>query len=91
MPLDLLILCADVVTGHPSSSAGGLVQSCQHVHSRCLARPIGTEKTENLSSLYAERDVINGMEVAKGLDQVLYLDDRFCLFFDLLVEVWLAL
>lgn len=52
--LNLLIFRADVEAYHPTRSAGGLVQACQHVHRRRLAGTVGTQESEDFASLNAE-------------------------------------
>ena len=54
MLLYLLIFRADVKAYHPTRSAGGLVQACQHVHSRRLAGTVGTQESEYLAPLNAK-------------------------------------
>ena len=68
-------------TYHPTRSAGGLVQTCQHVHSRRLACTVGTQESEYLAPLYTERDVVNCMEIAKGFYQMFHLDDVIFFYF----------
>ena len=78
--LDLFILRADVVAYHPTRSTGWLVQACQHVHGRRLASTVGTKESEYLAFLNTERDVVNGMEIAKGFYQMFYFNDILRLF-----------
>ena len=80
MALNLLILRADVKTYHPTRSAGGLIQTCQHVHSCRLAGTVGSQESEYLASLNTERDVVYGMEITKGFHQMLHLNDVVRLF-----------
>ena len=75
VPLDLLVLCADVVTADAPRARRRLVQSRQHVHRRSLARAVGSQKAEYLALLYRKRYVVNSVEVAKGLHQVRDLDN----------------
>ena len=81
MLLNLLVLGTDVVAHNGASAAGRLVQSCQYMHGGGLTRAVGTKEAEYLAPLHAEADVIDGMERAEGLHQVLHLDDvlQFCL------------
>ncbi len=72
MLFDLFMLGTDVVTHYGTRAAGRLVQPRQHVHSGGLAGTIGTQETENLATPDTERNVIYGMERAKGLHQVLH-------------------
>ena len=65
--LDFFVLGADVVASHGARAAGGLVQSCEHVHGGGLTCAVGSEEAENLAPLHAETDVIDGMERAEGL------------------------
>jgi len=51
------------------------------VHSRRLAGTVGTQESEYLAPLYTERDVVNGMEIAKGFYQMFHLDDVIVFYF----------
>ena len=52
-------------------SAGGLQERRQHFDGRGLAGPVRTQKSENLTRMNFEGDVIHSLEVTKRLAKIL--------------------
>ena len=79
VPLDLLVFGANVVAHYPARSARRLVQSREHVHRGGFSGSVSTEETENLAFFHRKTDVIDRVERAESLDEMLHFDDVFFL------------
>ncbi len=69
-----LRLALHVVVVDDDPAGRGLQQPGNHSHRRRLAGAVRTEEAVDLAGLDAEADAIDGLELAVGLDEVLYRD-----------------
>jgi hypothetical protein len=68
----------DVVPSEDANrTAGHLSEPDDRVDRGRLARPVGSEKTEELARAHAQRDVVYGGEFAVALDEMVDLDGIF--------------
>src|SRR5581483_7484569 len=61
---DLLRMLTDVVPGNGGRAGRRLQDGGEHAQQRRLAGPVGAEETEYLPRTAAERDVVDGVDVA---------------------------
>jgi hypothetical protein len=55
-------------------AAGRTLERREHLDRGCLAGAVGAEEREDLAGSDIERNAIHGLDLAEGLDQVLYVD-----------------
>ena len=67
---DLFGILGDVEAGHGAPAGGGRQQPAEHADDGGFAGAVGTQETEDLALVHLEGDVIDGHEIAEGLDQV---------------------
>ena len=63
-----------VHAGDAGAAGVGLQEAGEHLHGRRLAGAVGAEKAQHLALLHAERDAIDGDDLAEPLLEVVSLD-----------------